>query len=135
MLVPLPGEPAEIAAENAPAGTGIGDRHFFPALAAPEGTADLLQVGIPGMLPVEPLAMGGAEFLSPVGGAGHIDDPAAAGTDKTPQYRTVWLFFIRLRPFPVCQLPACIGTEALMRHGRGKRLTAHFTNLFHFHNW
>ena len=92
-----------------------------------------LLFSLTGMLPVEPLAMGGTEFLSPVEGAGHIDEPAAAGTDKTPQYRTLRFFLIWLRPFPVCQLPACIGTEALIRPGRCKGLAAHLTNFFHFH--
>lgn len=64
MLFPLPGDPAEVAAENTPPGTGIGDRHFLPALAAQEGPGYFHQGIIPEALSVKPLTRGVSDHLS-----------------------------------------------------------------------
>ena len=133
MLFPLPGEPAEIAAENAPAGTGIGDRHFFPALAAPEGTADLLQVGIPGMLPVEPFTVGGAEPLSSVIQTGHLHKLSAVSAGKAPQHRPAFIFRVELRLLPIGQAAARIGAEAPVLVLGRKGFPAHLTDFYYFH--
>ena len=61
MLFPLPGDPAEVAAENAPPGMGIGNRHCLPALAAYEDAVHFFRRDVLLMLPVHALAPAGAE--------------------------------------------------------------------------
>lgn len=121
MLFPLPGEPAEIAAENAPPGTGIGDRHFLPALAAPEDLAYLLPGDIPGVLPVKPFTVGGTEFLPPVIQTGHLHKLSAAGAGEDPEDGSLSHFVRRAaRLFPVSPAAARFGAEALRSPVRGE---------------
>lgn len=133
MLFPLPGDPAKVAAENTPPGMGIGNRHCLPALAAPEGTADLLQMGIPGVLPVKPFTVGGTEFLPPVIQTGHLHKLSAAGAGKAPQHRPVLIFRVELRLLPIGQAAARIGAEAPVLVLGRKGFPAHFTVFYYFH--
>ncbi len=133
MLFPLPGEPAKVAAENTPPGMRIGDRHFSPALAAPEGTADLLQMGIPGVLPVKPFTVGGAEFLPPVIQTGHLHKLSAAGAGKAPQHRPAFIFLVMLRQLPVSKPLTGSRTEVLACPLSRKGFPAHLTDFYYFH--
>lgn len=133
MVFSLPGDPAEVAAENAPPGMGIGNRHFLPALAAPEGTADLLQRGIPGVLPVKPFTVGGTEFLPPVIQTGHLHKLSAAGAGKAPQHRPIFIFLVRLRLLPISQPLTGSRTEVLACPLSRKGFPAHLTVFYYFH--
>lgn len=133
MLFPLPGEPAKVAAENTPPGMRIGDRHFSPALAAPEGTADLLQMGIPGVLPVKPFTVGGAEFLPPVIQTGHLYKLSAMSAGKAPQHRPAFIFLVRPRLLPISQPLTGSRTEVLACPLSRKGFPAHLTVFYYFH--
>lgn len=134
MLFPLPGEPAEVTAENAPTGVRIGDRHFFPALAAPEGTAHLRHRCIPGVLPVKSFTMGGAEFLSPVIQTGHLHKLSAMSAGKAPQDRPAFIFCVRPQLLPIGQALTGCRAEAPAFPVGGKGFPAHFTILYHSHS-
>ena len=134
MLFPLPGEPAKVAAENTPPGMRIGDRHFSPALAAPEGTADLLQMGISGVLPVKPFTVGGTEFLPPVIQTGHLHKLSAAGAGEDPEDGSLSHLVRRAaRLFPVGPAAACFGAEALRSLVRGEGPAAAGTYVLYVH--
>lgn len=133
MLFPLPGDPAEVAAENAPPGTGIGNRHFLPALAAPEGTGYFLQRDIPGVLPVKPFTVGGTEPLSSVIQTGHLHKLSAVSAGKAPQHRPAFIFLVMLRLLPVSQPLTGSRTEVLACPLSCKGFPTQLTVFYYFH--
>lgn len=134
MLFPLPGDPAEVAAENAPPGMGIGNRHCLPALAAYEDAVHFFRRDVLLMLPVHALAPAGAEPAPFVAWIGHRHGLSATRAEEAPQDGRAFRpgpVFAGL--FPVRFLPAPRRAVPLGASVREEALPAYRANRFPLH--
>ena len=129
-----PAQAAGGAAKGNPPVVGIGDFHISSAVSAVKGVAYGLGFDFFRVFPVQPLAMGRAEFRPPVRRLGHPHQLAAFQAVKGPQG-----FLFPRRPavivyaVPVGVAPAVIAAVFLRDSVRFKFFAANGTYGFPFH--
>ena len=123
------------AAESRPPVFGIPYRHQDTAVSTIKCMLDGLRLHVFGMFPVQPLAMGRAEFSPLIGPMGHDYNLAAAKAAEGTQHRAgLPLRRRRFVPVPVRIAPAYCAAVLLRHAVRRKHLAAHRACRFPFHS-
>ena len=124
------------AAESRPPVLSVPYFHEDTAVPAAEGVLYGLGLHVFGMLPVQPLAMGRAEFPPLVCPLGHDDLLAAADAAEGAQHLSSGsLRRRRFVPMAVGVAPAIRAAISLRRPVCRKHLSADGADCFPFHNW